>query len=153
MRLFTLLKRIFSKILDIISLLNKKAEFTMLWENPTPSANFPAQEMSFDGDYDLVIILGAYSVSYPQVMWVCIVPVTAAAISAVANGFWQFGVVRPVSTLKTAMSSTASDIIEITTEVAFGVGQIYNTYGASATVNNGYCIPRFIYGVKFTNQP
>ena len=109
-----------------------------LWGNASPTSNFPAQNLTFDGEYDAVIITSGYSAEYIRVASMVMVDLDAENINCLLSVMWETNVARLVNISKT----------ETGISIAFNNGGQYKTYGGTRTEGSSYCIPLTIYGLK-----
>lgn len=114
------------------------AGFEKLWENASPKSNFPAQKLTFDGEYDAVILTAGFSTEYIRVANMVVVDLDATYTNCLLSVMWETNVARLVDITKT----------ETGISIDFKNGGQYGSYGGSREEGSSYCIPLTIYGLK-----
>lgn len=111
---------------------NVQSAPVLLWTNASPTSEFAAQTLNFNGNYDGYIVSAKYGTSYSVVSYTYLKKGVAAYIFSANNLGGGAGVANRYAPTVNANS------------IKFERGVAPGSY------NDAYCIPLNIWGVKFT---
>lgn len=108
-----------------------------LWENPSPSASFAAQNITLNSaDYDILIILYNWTKS------------TASSFSTLVQKNHNFELAATLPSTGGMRTASRPGSYNSTTEVHFS--DCLSSVATSGSTDNDRCIPIIIYGIKLT---
>ena len=112
------------------------SKWTLLWENPNPSASFTAQNITLSSsDYDLLLMLFYQHGQGSQ---------TVSVVTVKGLGFY---LMRTGSDSRGAQGG--GRICNYVSDTEYAIDNGYSSIGATYYgIENGICIPYKVYGIK-----
>lgn len=122
----------------------------LLWSNPSPSAEFGGQSVSCDlSDYDYIYIRYVNSTTATSQINDVLYDIEKINVSSSSVALLYAGMLSFMNGSSTNIRIRPVRIVN-RANVTFYAGRLVN--GGESNVNNRYCIPLEIYGVKGTIQ-